>query len=269
MSKLNPSDIQGFVLRGYNMPYARYCFLHFADAKSGIALVDRLLSVITTGQLWDQGKPQSTVNIAFTHKGLVKLELPIATLISFPVEFQQGMRARGGILGDTGCNAPEHWDHVWRDGHVHAWLGINAISPEALESRTDELRTLVEEIGGIQLLDSQDAASIVIDGKVTPKEHFGYTDGFGNPDYLGICRRPSPARASWPPTAKRGSPSPPANSSSATQTKPANFPPPPSRTSSPQWHLHGLSQAPPERRHLPPVPRQVGRPLWRWGQRRP
>jgi Dyp-type peroxidase family len=194
MSKLNPSDIQGFVLRGYNMPYARYCFLHFADAKSGITLVDRLLTVITTGQLWDQGKPQSTVNIAFTHKGLVKLELPIATLISFPVEFQQGMRARGGILGDTGCNAPENWDPVWRDGHVHAWLGINAVSPEALESRTDELRTLVEEVGGIQLLDSQDAASLVIDGKVTLKEHFGYTDGFGNPDYLGICRKTQPGQ---------------------------------------------------------------------------
>jgi Dyp-type peroxidase family len=194
MSKLNPSDIQGFVLRGYNMPFARYCFLHFADAKSGTTLVDRLLSVITTGQLWDQGKPQSTVNIAFTHKGLVKLELPIATLISFPVEFQQGMRARGGILGDTGCNAPEHWDKVWQDGHVHAWLGINAVSPEALEARTEEMRKLVEEIGGIQLLDSQDAASLVIDSKVTLKEHFGYTDGFGNPDYLGICRGTQPGQ---------------------------------------------------------------------------
>ena len=35
MSKLNETDIQGFVLRGYNMPFARYLFLHFEDAKSG------------------------------------------------------------------------------------------------------------------------------------------------------------------------------------------------------------------------------------------
>ena len=194
MSRLNPSDIQGFVLRGYNMPYARYCFLHFSDAKSGITLVDRLLAVITTGQLWDQGKPQSTVNIAFTHKGLVALELPIATLISFPVEFQQGMRDRGGILGDTGCNDPEHWDPVWRDGQVHAWLGINAVSPEALDARTAELRALYNEIGGIQLLDAQDAAALTIDGKVCLKEHFGYTDGFGNPDYLGVCRKTQPGQ---------------------------------------------------------------------------
>ena len=28
MSKLNETDIQGFVLRGYNLPVARYLFLH-------------------------------------------------------------------------------------------------------------------------------------------------------------------------------------------------------------------------------------------------
>ena len=32
MSKLNATDIQGFVLRGYNLPVARYLFLHFEDA---------------------------------------------------------------------------------------------------------------------------------------------------------------------------------------------------------------------------------------------
>ena len=33
MSKLNASDIQGFAIRGYNMPFARYCFLRFTDAE--------------------------------------------------------------------------------------------------------------------------------------------------------------------------------------------------------------------------------------------
>jgi Dyp-type peroxidase family len=194
MSKLNATDIQGFVLRGYNMPYARYCFLHFDDAQRARTLIHRLLGVITTGQLWDQGKPQSTVNIAFTHQGLVCLDLPIATLISFPVEFQQGMRARCGILGDAGINSVEHWDKVWREGQVHAWLGINAVSPEALDARTTALKTLIDETRGARVLDSQDAASIVIDGKVTLKEHFGFTDGFGNPDYLGICRSTQPGQ---------------------------------------------------------------------------
>jgi Dyp-type peroxidase family len=194
MSRLNATDIQGFVLRGYNLPCARYCFLHFEDAQRARTFIGRLLRVITTGQLWDQGKPESTVNIAFTHQGLVSLELPIATLISFPVEFQQGMRARGGILGDTGINAPEHWDEVWRTGQVHAWLGINALSPPALDTRSADMRALTEETGGARILYCQDAAAIVENGKVTLKEHFGYTDGFGNPDYLGVCRKAQPGQ---------------------------------------------------------------------------
>ena len=107
MSKLNATDIQGFVLRGYNFPFARYIFLHFQNPQRARKLVDRLLGVITTGQRWDQGKPQSTVNVAFSHAGLVGLDLPIAALISFPVEFQQGMMARAAswaIPEPTGPN---------------------------------------------------------------------------------------------------------------------------------------------------------------------
>jgi Dyp-type peroxidase family len=194
MSKLNASDLQGFVLRGYNMPCARYCFLRFEGAEQARALIHRLLGIITTGQLWDQGKPVSTVNIAFTHKGLAALKLPLATLISFPVEFQQGMKARGNILGDTGINAHEHWDAVWREGDVHAWLAINAVTPEAREAQFSVVKALWEETGGARCLDFQDAAALVEDGKVTLKEHFGYTDGFGNPDYLGVCRSTQPGQ---------------------------------------------------------------------------
>jgi Dyp-type peroxidase family len=195
MSKLNATDVQGFVLRGYNMPYARYCFLNFAGAEPARVLIRKLLGIVTTGQIWDQGKPQSTVNLAFTHRGLAALELPLATLISFPVEFQQGMKSRSGILGDTGINDPEQWDKVWQDEtKVHAWLGINAQSLEALEARFAALQALMQETGGATVLDFQDAASLVEDGKVTLKEHFGFTDGFGNPDYLGVCRSTQPGQ---------------------------------------------------------------------------
>jgi hypothetical protein len=111
MSKLNETDIQGFVLRGYNLPFARYIFLHFEDAARARTLIGRLLPLITTGQHWDSGKPKSTVNIAFTQRGLAALDLPDATLLSFPVEFQQGMGGRAAILGDTGINAPDTGTH--------------------------------------------------------------------------------------------------------------------------------------------------------------
>ncbi len=193
MSKLNATDIQGFVLRGYNMPYARYCFLHFEDPQRARELLGKLLSIVTTGQLWDE-KPKSTVNIAFTHQGLTALRLPIATLNTFPVEFQQGMKARARILGDTGCNSAEHWDEVWREDHVHAWLGINGVTPEDVAARFDAVNSLLTETNGARCLATQDAASLVEDGTVTLKEHFGYTDGFGNPDYLGVCRATQPGQ---------------------------------------------------------------------------
>jgi Dyp-type peroxidase family len=194
MSKLNETDIQGFVLRGYNLPFARYVFLRFEEPARARTLIGRMMRSITTGQHWDGGKPQSTLNLAFTHPGLAALELPAATLLSFPVEFQQGMKKRAAILGDTGLNSPERWDELWQREPVHAWLGINAQSKDALDSRNDEIRALIAETGGAIVLGSQDAAAIVEAGKQTTREHFGYTDGFGNPDYLGVERSTQPGQ---------------------------------------------------------------------------
>jgi Dyp-type peroxidase family len=194
MSKLNETDIQGFVLRGYNLPFARHLFVYFEDPAKARTFIFRIIPEITTGQHWDNGKPDSTANIAFTHRGLIALDLPAATLISFPVEFQQSMKDRAAILGDTGRNDPQYWDEVWRDDRVHAWIGINAVSADALDKRSTELLALMQETGGATPLDSQDAAALVIDGQVTTKEHFGFTDGFGNPDYLGFQRASQPGQ---------------------------------------------------------------------------
>ena len=120
MSKLNETDVQGFVIRGYNFPFARYLFLEVTDHQKVRRFIDNLLPYITTGEHWDDGKPQSTVNIAFTHKGLALMQLPDASLLSFPVEFLQGMKARADILGDSGPNGPENWDEIWREERVHA-----------------------------------------------------------------------------------------------------------------------------------------------------
>lgn len=194
MSKLNATDIQGFVLRGYNLPFARYIFVQIEDAVRGRKLIAQLLGRVTTGQRWDGAKPQSTMNIAFTHRGLRQLDLPEATLLTFPVEFQQGMKNRAAILGDIGVNAPDFWDEVWRDDCVHAWIGVNAVTPQALDNRCAEIFTLIEQSRGAVILDTQDAAAQILNGKPTTSEHFGYTDGFGNPEYLGVERSSQPGQ---------------------------------------------------------------------------
>jgi Dyp-type peroxidase family len=171
---------------------ARFLFLEISQ-ENGQVFVGRLVSHITTGVRWDE-KPPSTVNIAFTYKGLVNLKLPTAPLLSFPVEFVQGMKERGWILFDTGKNSPEHWDPMWNEEQVHAWLGVYALSAQELERRCAELQALMLATRGAIVIGSQDAGALKIDGHYCTKEHFGYTDGFGNPDYLDVERSSQPGQ---------------------------------------------------------------------------
>jgi Dyp-type peroxidase family len=195
MSKIDVSDIQGFSLKGYNFPRARYLLLELLHHEAAREFVKRLLPDITTGERWDiNNKPMSTVNLAFTHKGLVRLQLPLPSLLSFPVEFQQGMKARGDILYDTGKNGPERWDPVWKEERVDAWLAVNARTAEALEERCAAMERLISETGGARLLQAQDACAIYLKDKPSTQEHFGYTDGFGNPDFKGAERECIPGQ---------------------------------------------------------------------------
>jgi Dyp-type peroxidase family len=195
MSEIDVSDIQGFALKGYNFPRARYLLLELLQPEAARDFVKSLLPDITTGERWDiNRKPVSTVNLAFTHKGLVQLELPLPSLLSFPLEFQQGMKARGDILYDTGKNAPEHWDPAWQDDRVHAWLAVNARTAEALEACCAMLAQRMTETGGARVVQAQDACAIYLDDKPSTQEHFGYTDGFGNPDFKGAERECVPGQ---------------------------------------------------------------------------
>jgi Dyp-type peroxidase family len=200
MSKIDVSDIQGFALKGYNFPRARYLLLELLDPKAARDFVQRLLPEITTGERWDiNSKPTSTVNLAFTHKGLIWLQLPLTSLLSFPLEFQQGMKARGKILYDTGKNGPEHWDPVWKEDRIHAWLAVNAQTAEALEARCAAMQQLMTETAGARVLQTQDACAIYLKDKPSTQEHFGYTDGFGNPDYKGAERNCVPGQGKLTP----------------------------------------------------------------------
>lgn len=195
MTKIDVSDIQGFSLKGYNFPRARYLLLELLHHEAARNFVKSLLPDITTGERWDiNNKPLSTVNLAFTHKGLVRLQLPLASLLSFPLEFQQGMKARGDILGDTGKSGPSQWDPVWKEDRVHAWLAVNARTPEALDERCAALERLMSETGGAKVLQAQDACVIYVKDKPSSQEHFGYTDGFGNPDFKGAERECTPGQ---------------------------------------------------------------------------
>ncbi|MGH6838406.1 MAG: Dyp-type peroxidase [Methylocella sp.] len=170
---------------------------------------------IPTGKR-DVTRPDVAVNIAFTWYGLLALGIPIRTLRGMPDEFIGGMAARAPMLGDDfkGSDWKNSWDEVWIDSGrdrgthpdtVHVLVTLNAqmdtvtgAPVPALESKTSEIIGLAPN--GVRLLTGhnqrgqttqpyQDLTAILAqeDGKwkALPKEHFGFTDGLGDPVFDG------------------------------------------------------------------------------------
>jgi Dyp-type peroxidase family len=221
--RLDHADIQGGILLNYGLafPKNRYYFLRILDPKAGRDLVMALRPTITTAMPWPSSKenycdkekvekPPVTLNVAFTFRGLLALGLPTRTLQRMPPEFIDGMPARATILGDgVNRNKPDGWDPIWaataRDpgNQVHVMVAIGAQMDPATGKPVPELDTVSKWLCdlcqklGIQVIHGhrpddlpyQDAAALMIqaDGRyvAVPKEHFGFTDGFGDPVFEG------------------------------------------------------------------------------------
>ncbi|HEX5658876.1 MAG TPA: hypothetical protein VFX59_16895 [Polyangiales bacterium] len=207
MSHLDLHDIQGNIVKAYGrygFPKGRYILFTVCEGDAGRAFVQALAPSITTSAPWRtaaQGKgaaiPEVTTNIAFTYRGLKALGVPRASLQTFPDEFAMGMRARRDILGDDGPSAPEKWDPVWTEESmpVDILISINGRDDACLEKRYQEILALEKaSAGGVVLLkghsgpnpDYQAATAIYDQDGPTAKEHFGYTDGIGDPFFKGV-----------------------------------------------------------------------------------
>ncbi|AZP11380.1 Dyp-type peroxidase [Undibacterium parvum] len=211
-AQLDLLDIQGNVIRAYGRfgyPVARYVFLNIRHASQARELLAAITRRVTTSVEWGKAagqikQPDWTVNVAFSYQGLKELELPRSSLIGFSPEFAAGMKQRKDILGDDGASAPEHWDPIWqgnrelREKDVHIFISLNARNQTLLEQGYAWLTALVKEfsdaaviLGGHvgedgALLDYQDVQVLMENGQPTSKEHFGYTDGIGDPVFVGM-----------------------------------------------------------------------------------
>jgi Dyp-type peroxidase family len=176
---LDLDRIQGFVVRGYRLPLARYIFLRIDDPAAAGAWISKIASEVLTAAPWSE-KPASGLNIAFSYSGLRALALPSSTLASFPAEFREGMAARAGLLGDEELSAPANWEAPFGTPEVHVLVMIAAAHEEALNAHDQRIRVSIGRSGGL---------SVVYDdlGRFMPdyREHFGYADGFAQPDIEG------------------------------------------------------------------------------------
>jgi Dyp-type peroxidase family len=188
MTVLDLARIQGFVVRGYRLPFARYIFLRIDEVARAALWLAAITEHVLTAAPWSE-KPESGVNIAFSYSGLRALGLPDPSLAGFPEEFRQGMAARAGLLGDHGDSAPENWECCFRTPAVHVLVIISAMSREALEAHDRQLRGDIERIGGLSVL--YDELGSALPGGA---EHFGYTDNFGQPSIEGSGLAPLPGQ---------------------------------------------------------------------------
>ena len=203
-------DIQGNIVRPYGrfgFPLARYLLFNLRDGRRSRDWLRAMITRVTTAATWGDGpglvpKPTATLNMAITRAGLVALELPRESMIGFSAEFSMGMSARKDILGDDGPSSHAHWDPVWQgtaaDKTVHVLVTLNARDANAMsEQYSWVLAQLAPHGGAVALLDGHRSADGILlpyqeghllleKGKPTSKEHFGYTDGIGDPYFEGI-----------------------------------------------------------------------------------
>jgi Dyp-type peroxidase family len=183
---LDLSNIQGNILRGYaSFPHAHFLYLEIHSADDARLFLQRLLDTgsVTPGQ-WHK-KPEAALNLAVTFDGLRALGLREESLATFPAEFQEGMKLRAEELGDVDESSPDYWDEPWKTGRVHILVMMYGTTAADLDARCLTLRQLLPP-GVKELTRGQAAGRLRINGKLTPREHFGFVDGLSNPDVEGV-----------------------------------------------------------------------------------
>ncbi|MDP8916587.1 MAG: hypothetical protein M3M95_05205 [Pseudomonadota bacterium] len=224
--ELDLADIQGNVLTAYGrqgFPKARQLVFNISDADAGRAFVRALLPQVTSALRWPSRRrgipvgavvperPEVTLNLAFTFRGLEAMGLPVRSLRGFPDEFMDGMAARAAVLGDDfPANHPRRWDPVWTresdpGARAHLLVSLNARMDRATGEPVPALETVTTQLielagrsdGKVALLSGhrgpdprwQDMTAILSKGeqgyKPVMTEHFGFADGIGDPVFEG------------------------------------------------------------------------------------
>ena len=177
---LDFADIQGLIVRPYAMGFFRLLLLRWMDAKSGRALLGRLAPEITSAQPWTT-KPAFCVNVGLSFAGLAALGMAKRSLSSFPDAFRAGVTGRADRIGDTGANAPEHWEPGLNDQDTHALVIVFAQDPATRDAQSARLTALLAPAGGgVSVVSAQNG-----DASADHREHFGYRDGFSQPVIAG------------------------------------------------------------------------------------
>lgn len=192
------SDIQGLIVRGYNLPQVRHFVLTIGDSAAAAAFLSALTSgdgdlSITSAAPWVDGiKPPYALNLGVTAAGLEALRLPgpnaaptrkvIFNSGNFK-SFLGGAVAAADNVGDTGENSPSNWlPKLNKDNasQAHLLLSLYTNGEEKRETYSTILRAMFSGVIPNSGPHS-DVLEFDVDALPGGKIHFGYTDGISNP----------------------------------------------------------------------------------------
>ncbi|PCK07530.1 MAG: hypothetical protein COA42_13810 [Alteromonadaceae bacterium] len=181
-------DVQGVILRGYRVKFARHFILSITDTQATARLLQSLINgdaglpQVTTA-LRREVRPASFLNVSLTSAGLSAMGVSDDDLKTFDASFQQGASsdAIATIIGDVGSSAPQNWIGGLGDGQqVHMLISLWVReSTDVMDSITAKLNDAFE--GAVKVLLVQDANALPDD-----KIHFGYRDGIAQPTVIGM-----------------------------------------------------------------------------------
>ncbi len=181
-------DIQGIILDPYRtLPWSSFVLLDLG----GLSLPERKawLEGLAADVATARSKPAAAaIHVAFTRAGLECLGLPASAAAQFSRPFAEGMcgsEERRRALCDDGDSDPANWLWGGRNGRqVHAVLMLYGDSRKArddLEARHLPPATGPSADPRVHRLDT----CVPGDPKLLLKEHFGFTDGIGQPRVAG------------------------------------------------------------------------------------
>ncbi|BEP77605.1 hypothetical protein GmRootV59_54430 (plasmid) [Variovorax sp. V59] len=118
-AEVDPTDVQGNILRGYKANHASYLFFRIDDpalARNWLAqdlpnAATPWLGVASASHWPGDKAPAVLTQVAFTHQGLRALLAPARQpeLQTFPTAFREGATQRAEANFDRGSSGPDHW----------------------------------------------------------------------------------------------------------------------------------------------------------------
>ena len=208
-------DVQGILYRGYKThKNSKSIILKIVDRqKAGVWLAELSTQIASGNDVADieNLKCPWLMTLSFTHSGLKTLGVDEEILQQFSLEFREGMAPlpeegefttrRSGMLGDSGCSAPDIWrwggyEFVGKDenriakpvDNVHILLNLYAINKSALDEKFD---CLMSSNSGVELSvansnNKEFYSDISTHLREDNCEQFGYRDGISQPIIQGM-----------------------------------------------------------------------------------